>query len=460
MRIRHQNREDRCHRPGQDRPAARRPVRLQGHDVVGVDVNQTPSSTGQRRHASRSPVRRTCGEARRARAGRARCARPPTTPRPCPAPTPSWSSCRCSSTTRRRARLRLDGHRDRRLAAAPHARHPRRPTRPPCRSAPPAPGGSRCSRRAPGSIEGTRLPPGLLPRAGAHRPRLRGPAQVPQARRRPLRGRRGQGRRVLRGGARLRRAPRPRAAATASGTSARPRPPSWPSSPRPPTATSTSASPTSSPASPPRPASTSTRSSRPRNSQPYSHIHRPGIAVGGHCIPVYPRLYLWNDPRRDRRPRRPRGERRRCPTTPSACSRAPTATWPAPRVVVLGAAYRGGVKETAFSGVFAAVDALRDARRAPCSCTTRCTPTRSSSKLGFDAVHLGEPGRCGRRPGRPRRVPGADARPTCPGMQGLHRRRRISSADAWDGRHLPRHRQGLTEKVRPDRAASGSVERN
>ena len=32
------------------------------------------------------------------------------------------------------------------------------------------------------------------------------------------------------------------------------------------------------------------------NSQPYSHIHQPGIAVGGHCIPVYPQLYLWNDP--------------------------------------------------------------------------------------------------------------------------------------------------------------------
>lgn len=30
--------------------------------------------------------------------------------------------------------------------------------------------------------------------------------------------------------------------------------------------------------------------------QPYSHIHRPGIAVGGHCIPVYPRLYLAGDP--------------------------------------------------------------------------------------------------------------------------------------------------------------------
>nr|MDQ5808560.1 nucleotide sugar dehydrogenase [Actinomycetota bacterium] len=28
------------------------------------------------------------------------------------------------------------------------------------------------------------------------------------------------------------------------------------------------------------------------NSQPFSHIHRPGVAVGGHCIPVYPRFYL------------------------------------------------------------------------------------------------------------------------------------------------------------------------
>ncbi len=32
------------------------------------------------------------------------------------------------------------------------------------------------------------------------------------------------------------------------------------------------------------------------NSQPFSHLHRPGICVGGHCIPVYPRLYLAGDP--------------------------------------------------------------------------------------------------------------------------------------------------------------------
>jgi len=32
------------------------------------------------------------------------------------------------------------------------------------------------------------------------------------------------------------------------------------------------------------------------NSQPYSHIHMPGIGVGGHCIPVYPHLLLARAP--------------------------------------------------------------------------------------------------------------------------------------------------------------------
>jgi nucleotide sugar dehydrogenase len=94
------------------------------------------------------------------------------------------------------------------------------------------------------------------------------------------------------------------------------------------------------------------------NSQPYSHLHQPGMSVGGHCIPVYPRLYLWNDP----------------DATVVRAARAANAGMPAytvglaagaaggdlsgTRVVVLGAAYRGGAKETAFSGVFAAVDEL------------------------------------------------------------------------------------------------------
>ncbi len=32
------------------------------------------------------------------------------------------------------------------------------------------------------------------------------------------------------------------------------------------------------------------------NSQPYSHVHQPGIGVGGHCIPVYPHFLLEGAP--------------------------------------------------------------------------------------------------------------------------------------------------------------------
>src|SRR5699024_8962686 len=28
------------------------------------------------------------------------------------------------------------------------------------------------------------------------------------------------------------------------------------------------------------------------NSQPFSHIHQPGIGVGGHCIPIYPYFFI------------------------------------------------------------------------------------------------------------------------------------------------------------------------
>ena len=94
------------------------------------------------------------------------------------------------------------------------------------------------------------------------------------------------------------------------------------------------------------------------NSQPYSHVHTPGIAVGGHCIPVYPWFYLAGDPE----------------ATIVRAARAANAAMPGraverlaqaygdldgATVVVLGACYRGGVKEVAFSGVFATVEALR-----------------------------------------------------------------------------------------------------
>jgi nucleotide sugar dehydrogenase len=97
------------------------------------------------------------------------------------------------------------------------------------------------------------------------------------------------------------------------------------------------------------------------NSQPYSHIHSPGIAVGGHCIPVYPRLYLWNDPDATV-VRAARQANAAMPSyTVGLASAANGGDLKGKKVAVLGASYRGAVKETAFSGVFATVDAVREA---------------------------------------------------------------------------------------------------
>lgn len=94
------------------------------------------------------------------------------------------------------------------------------------------------------------------------------------------------------------------------------------------------------------------------NSQPYSHIHRPGIAVGGHCIPVYPRLYLSTDPDASI-VRTARSYNATMPEYVVSRAESVLGSLAGLRVAVLGASYRGGVKETAFSGVFATVDALR-----------------------------------------------------------------------------------------------------
>lgn len=87
------------------------------------------------------------------------------------------------------------------------------------------------------------------------------------------------------------------------------------------------------------------------NSQPFSHIHRPGIAVGGHCIPVYPRFYLEGDPEAAL----PAAAREVNEAMPAhAVDRLGEALGglDGKTVLILGVAYRGAVKETAFSGAF------------------------------------------------------------------------------------------------------------
>jgi UDP-N-acetyl-D-mannosaminuronic acid dehydrogenase len=90
------------------------------------------------------------------------------------------------------------------------------------------------------------------------------------------------------------------------------------------------------------------------NSQPFSHIHHPGIAVGGHCIPVYPRFFLSGDPDA----RLPAAAREVNESMPAyAVGRLSSALdggLGGKRVLILGVTYRGDVKETAFSGAFGA----------------------------------------------------------------------------------------------------------
>ena len=125
------------------------------------------------------------------------------------------------------------------------------------------------------------------------------------------------------------------------------------------------------------------------NSQPYSHIHRPGIAVGGHCIPVYPRLYLWGDPAATI----VRAAREMNMAMPQYAVRLLEVAYGdvrGARVVVLGASYRGRVKETAFSGVYPVVAALR-AAGANVSVHDPMYEDKELEELGFTPHHLGEP---------------------------------------------------------------------
>lgn len=125
------------------------------------------------------------------------------------------------------------------------------------------------------------------------------------------------------------------------------------------------------------------------NSQPYSHIHRPGIAVGGHCIPVYPRLYLWTDPEATV-VRAAREANLAMPEYTIGLLEGAYGDLTGARVVVLGASYRGSVKETAFSGVFPAVEALKS-RGAEVLVHDPMYSDEELQGLGFAAYHLGDP---------------------------------------------------------------------
>lgn len=124
------------------------------------------------------------------------------------------------------------------------------------------------------------------------------------------------------------------------------------------------------------------------NSQPFSHIHQPGIAVGGHCIPIYPRMYLLGDPDATV-VRSAREANLEMPAYAAARLEEAHGRLTGESVVVLGATYRGGVKETAFSGVFPLVAALQS-RGATVSVQDPMLTDHELRDLGFEPFSADE----------------------------------------------------------------------
>jgi len=96
------------------------------------------------------------------------------------------------------------------------------------------------------------------------------------------------------------------------------------------------------------------------NSQPFSHIHAPGVGVGGHCIPVYPH-FLFNDEPDLRIPPLARQINEEMGRWAVEQLRARIGALDGVGVLVLGIAYRADVREDAFSSAFRIRDELRAA---------------------------------------------------------------------------------------------------
>jgi nucleotide sugar dehydrogenase len=120
------------------------------------------------------------------------------------------------------------------------------------------------------------------------------------------------------------------------------------------------------------------------NSQPFSHIHSPGISVGGHCIPVYPRFYIWNNPD-SQIVEAARVRNLGMPVRAIEQIKEKVGDLRGLKVGVIGIAYRAGVKETAFSGALSILALLKSE-----GCLVYATDPLYSEEeivsLGFEGV--------------------------------------------------------------------------
>jgi nucleotide sugar dehydrogenase len=85
------------------------------------------------------------------------------------------------------------------------------------------------------------------------------------------------------------------------------------------------------------------------NTQPYSHIHAPGVGVGGHCIPVYPYFLMKGAAEGLHLPRRARLINDEMAHYAAERIETEIGSLAGQAVLILGVAYRGNVREVAFT---------------------------------------------------------------------------------------------------------------
>ncbi|MEA2547027.1 MAG: hypothetical protein QOI09_2300 [Chloroflexota bacterium] len=93
------------------------------------------------------------------------------------------------------------------------------------------------------------------------------------------------------------------------------------------------------------------------NSQPYSHIHQPGLGVGGHCIPVYPHFLLSRAPELELVELARRTNDGQVGVAIRALQQELGGLEGVP-VLVLGLTYRHGVRELAYSRALPLIERL------------------------------------------------------------------------------------------------------
>jgi nucleotide sugar dehydrogenase len=93
------------------------------------------------------------------------------------------------------------------------------------------------------------------------------------------------------------------------------------------------------------------------NSQPYSHIHQPGLGVGGHCIPVYPHFLLSRAPELEMVGLARRTNDGQVGVAIKALQQELGGLEGVP-ILVLGLTYRHGVKELAYSRALPLIERL------------------------------------------------------------------------------------------------------